>query len=52
MNGRFIRANQHTTAPQVAQLSHGGFGFLRHPNEALPIVLKHLACVGERPALR
>ena len=52
VDGGFVRADEHAAAPQVAQLAHGRFGLLGQPHEPLPVVLEHLAGVGQRARLR
>ncbi len=43
VHGRFVRADQHAAAAQVAQVAHRRLGFLRQPDQPLPVVLQH-AC--------
>ena len=52
MHGRFVGADEHAAAPQVAQLAHRRLGLLGEPHEPLPVVLQHAAGVGQRAALR
>src|SRR3954467_1864963 len=52
VNGRFVRADQDTPAPQIAQLADRGFGFFGEADEALPVVLQHPPGFGERSVLR
>ncbi len=51
MNGRFVRSNQHTASPQIAQFAHRRFGFLGQTHEPLAVILKDLAGIGERATL-
>jgi hypothetical protein len=37
VDGRFVGADQHASAPQVAQLPHGRFGLLGQTHETLPV---------------
>src|ERR1051325_11387780 len=48
---RFVGANQHAPAAEVAQLAHRGLGSLRETHEPLAVVLKHFPGVGQRPGL-
>ena len=52
MNRRFVGADQHAAAPQVAQIAHRRLGFLGEPDEPLPVVLEHPARLGQRAGLR
>ena len=49
---RFVGADQHAAAPQVAQLAHRRLGFFGQPHQPLAVVLQHPAGVGQRAALR
>ena len=52
VDGRFVGADQHASPPQVAQLAHGRFGLLGQAHEPLPVVLEHLAGIGQGAGLR
>ncbi len=52
VDGGFVGADQHASAPQVAQLPHGRFGLLGQAHETLPVVLEHPAGVGQGARLR
>ena len=52
MHGRFVGADQHAAAPQIAQLAHRRLRLFGEAHQALAVVLEHLAGVGERTALR
>ena len=52
VHGGFVGADEHAAAAQVAQLAHRRFGFLGQPHQPLPVVLQHLAGVGQRAGLR
>ena len=52
VDGRFVGADEHAAAPQVAQLAHRRLGFFGEPHEALAVVLQHAPGVGQRAALR
>jgi hypothetical protein len=52
VNGRFVRADEHTAPAQIAKLAHGRLGFLSQPDESLAVVLEDAPGVRERPALR
>ena len=52
MDRRFVGADEHAAAPQIAQVAHHRLGLLGQTDEALAVVLQHLARLGERAALR
>ena len=52
MDGRFVRADEHAAAAQIAKLAHRRLGLFGEPHEPLAVVLQHLAGVGQRPGLR
>ena len=49
---RFVGADEHAAATQVAQVAHHRLGLVGQTDEALPVVLQHLPRLGERAALR
>ncbi len=52
VHGRFVGADEHAAAAQVAQLAHGRLGLFRQTHEPLTVVLQHASSVRQRAALR
>ncbi len=48
---RFVGADEHAAAAQVAQVAHRGFGLLGQPQQPLGVVAQQAAGVGQRGVL-
>ena len=48
---RLVGADEHASAPQVAQFAHGDFGFLAQAHEPLRVLAQHAPGLGERALL-